>query len=76
MALTLLEILSGSHKSTFNGIYNFYDVYDMGILWQLVPKSMRQWWIEEVKQIGDYDGLFGNVTINEPSSVFEDKTID
>ena len=37
---------------------------------------MRQWWIEEVKQIGDYDGPYATVTINEPSSVFEDKQID
>ena len=71
-----MEILSGSHKSIFNGNYNVYDVYDMGILWQLIPKSMRQWWIEEVKKTGGDDGPYATVTINEPSAVFEDKKID
>ena len=28
------------------------------------------------EKIGDYDGLYATVTINEPSAVFEDKTID
>ena len=37
---------------------------------------MRQWWIEEVKQIGGDDGTYATVTINEPSAVFEDKKID
>ena len=60
----------------FNGNYNFHDVYDMGILWKLIPKSMRQWWTEEVKLIGRDDYPNENITINEPSSVFEDKKID
>ena len=60
------KILSGSHKSTFNDSYNFNEVYDMGILWQLITKSMRKWWIEEVKQIVGDCGPYATVTINEP----------
>ena len=76
MTFILLENSSGYHKRTFNGNYDFYDVYDMGILWQSIPKSMRKWWIEKVKQIGGDYGTYTTVTINEPSAVFEDKTIN
>ena len=37
------RLLTGSHSCTFGENYNFYDVYDTGVLWQLIPTTMRPW---------------------------------
>jgi hypothetical protein len=72
----LWDILSGGHKGGDFYSYKFHDIYGE-MLWQLIPSSMRPWWIDAVKEInthGDYP--FRNCSLEYPVSVFVDKTED
>ena len=73
----LWQLLSGSHKTKFEGTYNFFDVYDDGFLWRFIPYSMRQWWLRETKAItGSYHNHnpYRDITLDYPPSIFNDKT--
>ena len=73
----LWRLLSGSYKTKFDGIYNFFDVYDDGFLWKFIPYSMRHWWLRETKSIigSPYNrNPYNDITLNHPPPIFEDKT--
>eukprot|EP00984_Skeletonema_dohrnii_P005653 scaffold1995_cov119-Skeletonema_dohrnii-CCMP3373.AAC.3 len=50
----LWDLLSGYCKSSTIESYHFYDVYGE-TLWQIIPRSMRPWWIDEIKVINSRD---------------------
>jgi len=65
------------NTSDFGGEYKYYSVYNGQTLWRLIPQSMRYWWINAVKSIFFENRYpFENVTINNPLSIFVDKTIE
>lgn len=73
----LWDLLSGSHKSGTFEDYYFVQVYGGEILWQMIPLTMRRWWIDAIKEI-NVDGVFhySSCTLEYPPCVFEDKTVD
>ena len=71
----LWSILSGSTKSNFYKKAWNCSIYDRGVLWKLIPVTMRPWWIDSVKVLGGPDRPFSEVTLQSPPSIFEDKTI-
>ena len=38
------------------------------MLWQLIPTSMRPWWIHSVKEISNTDKPYNDTTIGSPPS--------
>lgn len=72
----LWDILSGGHKGGDFYSYQFHDIYGE-MLWQLIPSSMRPWWIDAIKDINNHgDDPFRNCTLDYPVSIFVDKTED
>lgn len=51
-------------------IHHAYGPY----IWRFIPIKWRKWWLDSVKN--EFFGVFSNVTIQEPSSVFEEKTFE
>ena len=70
--LFLYSVLFGSHKSVFFATQYHYSVHRAEDLWRLIPQSMREWWIDEIKLLAEYS----DCTLDHPSSIFEDKTMD
>ena len=71
--LFLYCLLFDFHTSEFGGSYHLYFVYSGNTLWLLIPRSMREWWIDEIALLADYREC---TTIDYPASIFEDKTMD
>jgi hypothetical protein len=68
-------LLTGSHKSSFNGTTSHHSVYGGNVLWMFISQQMRYWWIDEILALTDNNNSFESVTISHPPSIFEDKTI-
>lgn len=69
----LWDVLSGKHVTSFDS-YFFHEIYG-DKLWQMIPTSMRPWWIDAIKEINIHGEFpYRDCTITHPPSVFEDKT--
>lgn len=72
-------LLTGTHKSIFNGEHHFFCVYGGDVIWRFIPNSMRSWWIHSVKYLevlSEVPHPYLECTVDYPLSLFDDKTID
>ena len=71
----LWALLSGSHEPEFGAKYRYHDVYSGKTLWQLIPRSMREWWIRSIQHINSF-GIYPyeGCSLTTPEPIFHDKT--
>ena len=69
--------LTQSEASVFDKNMNpFHSIYDGPTLWKVIPQTMRPWWIESLKNFGAPQYPYRDITLEFPTPIFVDKTID
>ena len=69
------HLLSSLYSSTFESLRRYFEIYSGEHLWELIPITMRGWWINTIKGFfyrTEYP--YSECTINYPPSIFIDKT--
>ena len=70
--LFLYSVLFGVQENMLGEAYCNHQVCGGNNLWRLIPRTMRQWWVDEISTVDSYAAC----TADYPEPVFEDKTID
>ncbi len=71
------HLFSGSHTSDFASSYHYHEVIPAEQIWQMVPSSMRKWWISSVHEIS-FLGVspYAHCSVSSPAPMFIDRTVD
>lgn len=69
------RLLSNSYSPTFEPSRRYFEIYSAEHLWELIPVTMRGWWINIVKGLYyQTEQPYSECTIDSPPSIFIDKT--
>ena len=71
----LWKVLSHGHQPKFGRFYYYHDIYPGEHLWQIIPLSMRNWWLASVQSINRFEvSPYSECSLTSPPSIFRDRT--
>ena len=69
------NLLSGGHTPKFEPSHRYFEVKSAQYLWQAVPHSMREWWIDAIRSINVHGSYpYAQCELTSPPSIFLDQT--